>query len=146
MGSLRGIIVRTEQRLHKAMLAAGGVDAQKRGSYSATRTRLDDAKRAATRPFRHVDWAPSGPRRQAFLIFSSILKRPFGAPTNIRLNVFGRQRRSSVLRRVRVRSAIFVTPYSWKVRESARKPAIIPCRDARSPPSGLITADRSSHR
>jgi hypothetical protein len=32
-----------------------------------------------------------GPRRQAFLIFSSILKRPFGAPTNIRLNVFGRQ-------------------------------------------------------
>jgi hypothetical protein len=29
MGSLRGIIVRTGQRLHKAMLAAGGVDAQK---------------------------------------------------------------------------------------------------------------------
>src|SRR2546425_12137171 len=34
-----------------------------------------------------------------FLIFSSILKMPFGAPTNMRLKVLGRQRRSSVLRR-----------------------------------------------
>src|SRR5581483_8164030 len=45
---------------------------------------------------------------QAFLTFSSILKMPFGEPMNMRLKVLGRQRRSSVLRRVRVRSAIRV--------------------------------------
>ena len=46
----------------------------------------------------------------AFLTFSSILKMPSGAPTNMRLNVLGRQRRSSVLRRVRVRSAMVKLP------------------------------------
>src|SRR4030095_6805617 len=43
---------------------------------------------------------------QFFLIFSSILNMPFGAPTNMRLKVLGRQRRSSVLRRGRERSAM----------------------------------------
>src|SRR5256885_7046490 len=47
-----------------------------------------------------------------FLIFSSILKMPFGAPTNMRLKVLGRQRRSSVLRRVRVRSAMAAISWS----------------------------------
>jgi hypothetical protein len=53
-----------------------------------------------------ADVAGSGSKaRHAFFTFSSILKMPFGAPTNMRLNVLGKQRRSSVLRRVRVRSA-----------------------------------------
>src|SRR5438046_10033176 len=56
-------------------------------------------------------WSLTLLRFYAFLTFSSILKMPFGAPTNMRLKVFGRQRRSSVLRRVRVRSAIVKAPY-----------------------------------
>ena len=45
---------------------------------------------------------------QIFLIVSRILKTDFGAPTNIRFHDFPRQRRSSVLRRVRDRSAIIM--------------------------------------
>src|SRR6185369_8379407 len=43
---------------------------------------------------------------QFFLIVSSILKIPIGAPLKRRLKALGRQRRSSVLRRVRLRSAM----------------------------------------
>ena len=51
-----------------------------------------------------------------FFTCSSILKTPFGAPTNMRLKVLPRQRRSMVLRRVRVRSAMLV-PFSKKIKE-----------------------------
>src|SRR5436190_23079298 len=63
--------------------------------------------------------------RQAFLIFSSILNRPFGAPTNMRLNVLGRQRRSSVLRRVPLRSAIRIPVNGAFANGHRGKPLII---------------------
>src|SRR5690606_22776475 len=46
-------------------------------------------------------------RYQARLTFSSILKTPLGAFTNRRLKDLPRQRRSRVLRRLRLISAIF---------------------------------------
>src|SRR5690606_7294935 len=60
-------------------------------------------------------WRP-GPWAQAFLTFSSILKVLRDEPLKSRFRYLGRQRRSSVLRRVRVRSAIRI---SW-VREQNR--------------------------
>ena len=52
--------------------------------------------------------------RYAFLIFSSILNTPFGAPTKSRLKLLPRQRRSRVLRRVRERSAMGF-PLRWSM-------------------------------
>lgn len=45
---------------------------------------------------------------QAFLTFSSILNTVFDEPTNRRLNALPRHLRSSVLRRVRLRSAMII--------------------------------------
>ena len=74
---------------------------------SAGRASRAASERAAARgPFHETPARQTGAARHAFLIFSSILKTPFGEPTNSRLKDFPRQRRSSVLRRVRERSAM----------------------------------------
>lgn len=65
--------------------------------------------------------AAGGARYFTRLTFSSILKMPFDEPANIRLNVLGRQRRSSVLRRVRVRSAMAVFPGSGRRRKRCQQ-------------------------
>ncbi len=86
-------------------VAQGWSPAQHRRHYmAAVRAQTGKEKAARKRPF-HPD---ATRKRHAFLIFSSILKMPFGAPTNMRLKVLGRQRRSSVLRRVRLRDSAMV--------------------------------------
>ena len=52
---------------------------------------------------------PIGQRNQARLTFSSILKMPLGERTKRRLKALPRQRRSRVLRRVRLISAMMIS-------------------------------------
>src|SRR5690606_29360796 len=75
--------------------------------------RLESAVLFALLTFGH-----NGPRHQARLTFSSILKTPLGEFTKRRLNALPRQRRSRVLRRVRLISAITILRFSAAFSES----------------------------
>ena len=66
--------------------------------------RLADRQRKKSRP--KAAFFRGSTKRQTFFTCSRILKVDFEAPWNNRLNAFDKQRRSSVLRRVRLRSAM----------------------------------------
>ncbi len=66
-----------------------------------------------------------GLANQAFLIFSSILKIPLLDPWNKRLYSLPKQRRSRVLRRVRLRSPAIMSSLKWIELGFAAKPEIL---------------------
>src|SRR5690606_803953 len=102
-----------------------------RGAFLALR-RLAPAKKN----HRHDRWFFTSRRKNyTRLIFSSILKTPLGALTNKRLKDLPRQRRSRVLRRTRLRSAMMI---SGKVRWCPNPPDV--------PVFAEYTTDSEGHR